>query len=85
MLDFKKLDGFTRDLRNEEDVKELYAYVFDYSDEEIEDGELERLSIDEMRHWLVEFYTIYYDCVFCTRPNVYFICEEELYVKGEQK
>ena len=70
MLDFEKLDGFVIDLTNRVDVEDRFCDVFD-CDEPLCD-------IESMRYHLLNFYTDTYPYVFCKRPYVYQIVEDEL-------
>ena len=77
MLNLEDLDGFVRHLETREQVEDLYFDIFDYNEEEIEQC---KMTTEEMRYNLINFYTIHYPYVIVLRPNVYQIVDCDLKV-----
>lgn len=87
-LNFEKLKGFTLDLTTSDTVLVELAHLFknniisenyyDYLRNYIMANQLEKAQAV-----ICNYYTQNYEYIFMTEPNVYFVCEQNLFVEGK--
>lgn len=79
MLNFDNLSGFVIDLSTNQSCDELLEDILCGDAKEFD--RIIGLPLYNRREYLLQYFTETYDYVFCKKPNVYQIVEEDLFVK----